>query len=56
MNKRIRKKKLKQQFSICAYCDGYTEYWRDEDEGKCCPRCYADLVGVSVSEVYACLN
>jgi Zn finger protein HypA/HybF involved in hydrogenase expression len=55
MNKRIKKKKIKQQFTICDCCSCYTEYYREEDDGVYCPSCYADLVGISVSEVWACI-
>ncbi|WP_165352565.1 hypothetical protein [Bacillus infantis] len=56
MNKRIRKKKYNSQLVICNYCDSYAEHWRDEEKGKCCLRCFADLVGLEVSEVWGSIE
>lgn len=57
MNKRLKKKKLKQFYEEegFIYCDGcgrVTEYYREEDERNLCPSCYADLVGLTVEEVW----
>lgn len=39
----------------CVSCNREAEWYREEDEGKYCPSCYADLVGISTSEVWACI-
>lgn len=52
MKKRIRKKKYKQSLVTCIKCKTQTEWYRHEDDGYYCPSCYADLVGISVSEVW----
>lgn len=57
MNKRIRKKKQKQenQFIKCDGCRNFTEYYREEDQGNLCPSCWGKLVGLSLEEVYRSL-
>lgn len=57
MNKRIRKKKQKQenQFIKCDGCGNFTEYYREEDQGNLCPSCWGKLVGLSLEEVYRSL-
>lgn len=57
MNKRIKKKKLKQFYSeegfvYCAKCGCVTAHYRVEEEGDLCPSCFSELVGISVSEVW----
>jgi len=39
----------------CDECNCFTEYWTEEDDGNLCPKCYADLVGLSVEEVWRCV-
>ncbi len=36
----------------CDYCGGYTEFYREEEKGKCCPKCFSELVGLTEEEVY----
>jgi hypothetical protein len=40
----------------CCSCARETEWFKEEDEGNYCPSCYADLVGISVSEVWASIS
>lgn len=59
MNKRIRKKKAKQFYEgenmICDKCDCFTEFYKEEDMEILCPKCFAELVGLSTEEVWRCI-
>ena len=37
---------------ICDYCGCHTEFYREEEKGKCCPKCFSKLVGLTEEEVY----
>lgn len=36
----------------CDYCGCYTESYREEEKGRCCPKCFSELVGLTEEEVY----
>ena len=36
----------------CDYCGCHTEFYREEEKGKCCPKCFSKLVGITEEEVY----
>ncbi|KYC92231.1 hypothetical protein B4102_3772 [Heyndrickxia sporothermodurans] len=40
----------------CVSCGCTPTRFREEDEGFYCPNCFADLVGISVSEVWGCIH
>lgn len=40
----------------CDYCGCYTEFYKEEEKGKCCPKCFSELVGLTEEEVYRNIN